>query len=357
MRAMSMTSRERVVAAMNRGVPDRVPRDISWGIAPAVFERFKRETGTEDFLSWFKVDTRHINQGPTRRQTDFSRYFGPGVTWGEWGIGMESTPDSQHFTHIVSPLRNAVRIEEIADYPLPDLDADYRLDAVAGEVRKVHDQGLAAAAPLAVTIYEVAWQVRGLEPMLTDMLERPELADCLYDRITEIRLAQTRAYVKAGCDVLMYGDDVSCQTGMIMSPATWRRFFKPRMARLIAEARSIAPRIPVFYHSDGDPRAIVDDLIEIGVTILNPVQPECMDPAEMKRRYGDRISFWGTIGIQHTLPFGSVDDVRREVKLRMDTVGKGGGLLLGPSHMIEPEVPWENIVALYGAIDEYGVYR
>lgn len=357
MPAMGMTSRQRVVTAMNREVPDRVPRDISWGLTPAVLERFKRETGTEDFEAWFKVDTRLAHQGPTRLERDYSRYFGPGVTWGEWGIGHESTPDSRHFTHVVSPLRNASRLAEIADYPLPDLDADYRLEPVAASVRGIHDQGLAAAAPLAVTIYEVAWQIRGLEQLLTDMLERPEFADCLFDRIMELRIAQTRAYVRAGCDVVMYGDDISCQTGMIMSPAIWRRFFKPRMARIIAEARAIAPRIPVFYHSDGDCRAVVEDLIEIGVTILNPVQPECMDPAEMKRRYGDRMSFWGTIGIQHTLPFGSVDEVRREVKLRMETVGKGGGLLLGPSHMIEPEVPWENLVALYEAIDEYGAYR
>jgi uroporphyrinogen decarboxylase len=355
--AMGMTSRERVLAAVNRRVPDRVPRDISWGLSPAAFERFKRETGTEDFHAWFKVDTRYVNEGPTRLEHDYARYFGPGVAWNEWGIGHESTRDSQHFTHIVSPLGNATRLAEIVAYPLPDLDADYRLDAVAAEVRAVHGQGLAAMAPLAVTIYEVAWQIRGLEQTLADMLERPELADCLFDRLTGLRIAQTRAYVRAGCDVVMYGDDVSCQTGMIMSPALWRRFFKPRMARIIAAARELSPRIPVFYHSDGDCRAIVEDLIEIGVTILNPVQPECMDPADMKRRYGDRISFWGTIGIQGTLPFGTVDDVRREVKLRMDTVGKGGGLLLGPSHMIEPEVPWENLVALYDAIDEYGVYR
>jgi uroporphyrinogen decarboxylase len=354
---MSMTSRERVVAAVNRRVPDRVPRDISWGMAPAVIERFRRETGREDFHDFFKVDTRHIEQAPTKHANDYGRYFGPGVTWGEWGIGAESTKDSLHFTHIVSPLREATRVEEVADYPLPDLDADYRLAVLPAEVRKAHDRGLAAVAPLAVTIYEVAWQIRGLEQTLTDMLDRPELADCLFDRIMELRIAQTRAYVRAGCDVVMYGDDVSFQTGMIISPALWRRFFKPRMARIIAEARAAAPGIPIFYHSDGDCRAIVEELIEIGVTILNPVQPECMDPADMKRRYGDRLAFWGTIGIQGTLPFGTVDDVRREVKLRMDTVGKGGGLLLGPSHMIEPEVPWENLVGLYEAIDEYGVYR
>lgn len=220
---------------------------------------------------------------------------------------------------------------------------------------RVHEKGLAALAPLTVTIYEVAWQIRGLEETLTDMVERPELADCLFERLARLRLAQTRAHIAAGCDVLLLGDDVSGQNGMLMSPALWRRYLKPRLARIIAEARAIDPGIPVFYHSDGDCRAIIEELIEIGVTILNPVQPECMDPADLKRRYGDRLAFWGTIGIQGTLPFGAPADVRREVKLRMDTVGRGGGLLLGPSHMIEPEVPWENLVALYEAIDEYGV--
>ncbi len=155
----------------------------------------------------------------------------------------------------------------------------------------------------------------------------------------------------------MLGDDVSAQTGMIMSPATWRRFFKPRLADIIAAARAIAADLPVFYHTDGDCRAIIDELIEIGVTILNPVQPECMDPAEIKRLYGNRLAFWGTIGIQGTLPFGTPADVRREVKRRMESVGRNGGFLIGPSHMIEPEVPWENIVALYEAIDEYGEYN
>jgi uroporphyrinogen decarboxylase len=112
----------------------------------------------------------------------------------------------------------------------------------------------------------------------------------------------------------------------------------------------------IFYHSDGNATAIVPDLIEIGVDILNPVQSECMDPGEMKRLYGDRLSFWGTIGTQTTLPFGTPDDVRREVKTRMETVGVGGGLVLAPTHMVEPDVPWENLVALVEAVHEYGVY-
>jgi uroporphyrinogen decarboxylase len=113
----------------------------------------------------------------------------------------------------------------------------------------------------------------------------------------------------------------------------------------------------VFYHTDGDAAAIVRDLIEIGVDILNPVQSECMDPTALKREFGHDLAFWGTLGTQSTLPFGTPADVRAEVKRRVETVGVGGGLLLAPTHMIEPEVPWENIVAAVEAVNEFGWYR
>jgi uroporphyrinogen decarboxylase len=352
-----MNSRERVLAAVRRQKPDRVPRDLSWGLTPSVEKVFREKTGRTDPLEYFRVDTRLIQQPESRRSDLHARFHAPGADINEWGVATERSSDSSlHFAHIISPLRGARRVEEISDYPLPDLDAEYRTTGLAASVAQVHRQGLAAAAPVTCTIYEVAWQIRGLEELLTDMVTQPELVDCLFERLARLRAAQAAAYVRAGCDVLMLGDDVSAQTGMIMSPGTWRRFLKPHMARIIAKARSIAPDIPVFYHSDGDCRLIIEELIEIGVTILNPVQPECMDPAELKRRYGGRLAFWGTIGIQGTLPFGTPDDVRREVRTRMETVGAGGGLLIGPSHMVEPEVPWENLVALYEAIDEYGVY-
>ena len=112
----------------------------------------------------------------------------------------------------------------------------------------------------------------------------------------------------------------------------------------------------VFYHSDGDISSIIPELIEIGIDVLNPVQPECLDPAQVKREYGDRLAFWGTISIQRTMPFGTPEDVRQEVRDRVNTVGRSGGLLLAPTHVLEPEVPWENIVALFEAIEEYGKY-
>jgi uroporphyrinogen decarboxylase len=244
----------------------------------------------------------------------------------------------------------------VVDYPLPDFTADYRVADLKARIAAVQARGLAACAPVACTLFEVAWQIRGIEPFLIDLVEDAEMATCLLDRLTEMRVPMVEQYVQAGVDVLMLGDDVSMQTGMMMDPRVWRRHLKPRMARIIAAAKAIAPKIPVFYHSDGNPTEILDDLIDIGITVLNPVQPECIDPAWVKRTYGDRLAFWGAIGIQTNLPFGTPADVRNEVKLRMETIGKGGGYLIGPSHVIEPEVPWENLLALFDAIEEFGRY-
>ena len=142
-----------------------------------------------------------------------------------------------------------------------------------------------------------------------------------------------------------------------MSPAMYRHWIKPRLARTIAAARRVNWGIHVMYHSDGDIEAAIPDLIDAGVTVLSTVQPECMDPVAIKRKYGDRLAFAGTIGVQSVLPFGTPDDVRLQVKRHIETVGAGGGFLASPANAVEPEVPWENIVAMYEAVDDFGRYR
>jgi uroporphyrinogen decarboxylase len=141
-----------------------------------------------------------------------------------------------------------------------------------------------------------------------------------------------------------------------MSVPMWRKWIKPRLAQVIQTARRIRPDLLVEYHTDGYVEPFIPELIEIGVDVLNPVQPECMDPAEIKHKFGDRLAFSGTVGNQSTLPFGTPDEVRRVVKERIETVGRGGGLVLAPSHMLEPDVPWENIVAFFEAAEEFGYY-
>ncbi len=357
-----MDSRQRMLIAMSNGEPDRVPRDISWGMSPGFYERFKEKTGKTDYMEHFKVDYRFVSFKKTIKQNDYSQYFAGRISdesfyFNEWGIGAQKGSEKgSHFERIISPLKNADSVSEIVDYPLPDLVESYRSDHFIDEVNAVHQRGLAAAGPLAQTLFETAWMIRGFEEFMIDMIENEDFAECLLDRMMELRIKAAAKYAKADVDVLMLGDDVAMQTGMLIDPYIWRKWLKPRMAKIIASAKSIKPDLNIFYHSDGNPEAVIDDLIEIGVNILNPIQPECMDPALIKRKYGSKLAFWGAIGVQTNLPFGTAEDVANEVKLRMETIGRNGGFIIGPSHMIEPEVPWENLVTLYDAVDRFGGY-
>ncbi len=357
-----------MLTAVARQRPDRVPKDLSWGLTPAVRRLFQDKTGRDDPEDYFGVDIRFVGLGlPPEKHADEVRLrrevFAPyhrdlpeGATLSEWGTA-HVLGTFHHFQRYVPSMRSFTTLAEFEAYPYPDLAASDRVPPAAAAVQRHHDRGLAAGGALATTIFEVAWQMRGMEELLLDFALRPALAVHLLDRITAIRRRQARLLAEAGVDILVLGDDVSMQTGMLMSPAAWRRWFKGRMAAIIGEARAVQPDLPIFYHSDGNPEAIIPELIEIGVTILNPVQPECIDPVMVKECYGDRLALWGTIGTQTTMPFGTPEEVRAEVKHRIETVGQDGGLVLGPTHSLEPDVPWENIVALYAAIEEYGEYR
>ena len=174
-----------------------------------------------------------------------------------------------------------------------------------------------------------------------------------FDRITEIRCEMARQYCMAGIDVLHIGDDIATQLNMMFSMEVYRKWLKPRLKRVIDAAKEVNPNIIIDYHSDGNCEAAIEDLIEIGIDVLNPVQPECMNAAEIKKKYGSRLSFRGTIGTQTTMPFGSPQDVMKEVETMIETVGKNGGLILAPSHLLEPEVPFENIEAFISAVRKF----
>lgn len=352
-----MTSRERVLAAMRHRTPDRTPFDFSWGFAPAQLVRFQRQTGATDPDDYFGADTRLLRPAPTRLDTDFSTYLGPlppGAHVDEWGIGRRPSASTDaahaHLDGFIYPLAGPSSAPDALDYPLPDLDADYRYEDFRSRVTGVQSRGIAALAVMDCTIFEVAWYMRSMERLLLDFADASPFATTLLDRITAIREVQARRYAESGADVICLGDDVGTQRGMLMSVRMWRTWLKPRLARVIAAAKAVRQDVLVFFHSDGNVTAIVEDLVEIGVDILNPVQPECMSPVALRQQFGDRLCLWGTVGTQTTFPFGSPDDVRREVRTRIDTVGRSGGLFLAPTHLIEPEVPFANIVAFVEAV-------
>jgi uroporphyrinogen-III decarboxylase len=156
--------------------------------------------------------------------------------------------------------------------------------------------------------------------------------------------------ISLGVDIIMCGDDVGTQQGMMISPQVWRKRLKPRLDQLFKTFRQSNPEIIIIYHSDGNIEPIIPDLIELGLDVLNPIQPKCMDPIEIKRKYGDRLAFFGTIDEQETLPFLDEEEVRREVKSRIQKVGYNGGLLLGATHNIQPDTPIKNITAMYDEV-------
>lgn len=358
-----MTPRERVLTAMRRQVPDRVPRRLEYGsFVEPLMEIFYKKTGAEDPAEYYNYEIRDIDFNATKRRYGLEKYIpenipkGAFIDW-EWG-NIEVSGHYKNITRVLHyALEDAEAVEDIEAYPMPDILEPYRWSHIKGLVKDLHNRNLAAMGCMSQTIFEVAWGARGFEDLLIDFMVNKPMAELLLDRVTDMRCGQARIFAEADIDVLRLGDDVGTERGMMISPATFREWLKPRFAKIIKAAREVKPDILVFYHSDGDCREVITDLIEIGIDILNPVQPECMNPAEIKLKYGDKLAFWGTIANQTTMPFGTPDDVKREVKERIETVGRGGGLLLTPSHLLQAEVPWENVIAFFEAVDEYGVYE
>jgi uroporphyrinogen-III decarboxylase len=186
--------------------------------------------------------------------------------------------------------------------------------------------------------------------MLMDLLVDPDLAERILDIPYHYHLTAAKKLTEMGVDMIWIGDDVGTQNGMLIAPAMWRKFFKPRMANFIASLKAINPKVKVAYHSDGNVLDIIPDLIEIGLDVLNPVQPASMDPAMLKQKFGDKLCFWGSIDEQHTLPFGTPADVEREVRQRLSTIGDEGGLIIGPTHHVQLDTPLENFWAMVNTV-------
>jgi uroporphyrinogen decarboxylase len=168
--------------------------------------------------------------------------------------------------------------------------------------------------------------------------------------LTAVTIHNALILTRAGVDILLLDDDVAMPTGLIIGLHTWRRFFKPRLADIIRLARQVNPDLIIFYHSDGDFRALLPDLVEIGVNVINPVQPDCMDASAIKRQFGDRLALWGTVGTAGLWQHGTPADIRAEVRLRIETLGPAG-LLLSPAYDLD-FAPFENVVAFVKAVKE-----
>lgn len=195
------------------------------------------------------------------------------------------------------------------------------------------------------TIWETAWYLRSMDELFVDMALEDEKAVWLLDRITDLACFRARKFAEAGVDILGLGDDIGMQDAPMISSEMCQQWLKPRLAKVISAAKEVNPELLISYHSCGFVKPFIGDLIDAGVDILNPVQPESMDFAEVFSEYNGKISFNGTIGTQQLMPHGTPEEVRAEVRRNLEIAGEKGGLFCCPTHMLETEVPWENIEA------------
>jgi uroporphyrinogen decarboxylase len=354
-----MRHRDRVLTALHRERTDRPPMQIAF--TPEFAVRLRAELRLEGKVSGNPHSTDAacdleiaIDEDILRTSVGWvnSYYKGDRPYVDEWGVGFApveySTPFGKgHYTEVVGhPLADSRALDTFRP---PDPERPELYEGVERLLREYRDEYWIVGETV-TTILETAGALRGLPRLLMDLIEDPDLADRILEIPYRYHLAAAKRMVRMGVDMIWVGDDVGTQRGMMISPACWRRFLKPRMARFISEIRALNPRLKVAYHSDGDIRPIIPELIEIGVDVLNPIQPACMNPAEIARLFGDRLCLWGTIDEQRTLPFGAPEDVRREVLLRIETAGKNGGLILGPTHHVQLDTPMENFRAMVEAI-------
>jgi uroporphyrinogen decarboxylase len=283
-----------------------------------------------------------------------SYYLEAGTYTDEWGIGWKQCEYTTRYgqgsyTEISSrPLAEDKAIERYRppDPHRPELyqDAARTIQAYKAEYWIV--------GVTVTTIFETAWALRGLERLMMDFALNPDRAERVLDIPYQYHLTAAKKLVQLGVDMIWVGDDVGTQEAMMISPAHWRRFLKPRMAAFISEIKALNPQLKVAYHSDGMITPIIPELIEIGVDVLNPIQPACMDPALIKQQFGDKLCFWGSIDEQRTLPFGTPTDVQREILERLNTIGRNGGLILAPTHHVQLDTPLENFWAMHSVITE-----
>lgn len=353
---MEMTSRERMLTALRRQEPDRVPRIIEFECGAARAIAALLNIKPEELRQHFKVDMDFAFLNPTRLKNDYSRYYTrPGVEWDEWGRG-RLWDATRHHAEYLYPLQDCETVAEIEAYPWPDLSAPYRAEGLADRVAVLHDQGQAVFGAMGDTIWEMAWQLRSMDRVSEDLLLESDIAGALLEKITERRIAMARAYARAGVDFLHLADDLATQTGPLLGVALYERWLKPCMVRIVDAAREIKPDVMIHYHSDGNMTAFIPTLLDIGVDVINPVQPECINHQMVTAEFGNRVAFSGGLGVQTVLPFGTPEEVREHVRATLETLGRNGGLVIGPAHLIERDMPFENVMAMQMAIDEFGRY-
>ena len=356
-----MTSRERVLTALAFEEPDRVPvdykvrRDVSERLAAHVGARDQEDLQRRLGIDFRGVSVREHHAAFEARATgtlgrDMEKrgqrfaFRADGAYEDAWGIVFRPGADGVYEQWISGPFAAS---DDLASFAWPGMDIFEPVAAVRDRVEAW--KGEYALVTSVNYPFKICWQMRGLENFLCDMLLEPDFARELWRRVASYEQEKAARAAAAGVDIVAFVGDIAMQNRLLLSVPAWRAIDKPLFAGMIAAVKRANPSVRIMYHSDGDLREVIDDLIEIGVEILNPIQPESMVPGELKRRYGRRLVLNGAVSIQRTLPFGTVEDVRAEIRGLIADCAPGGGFILAPSNHVLADVPFENILEVYRA--------
>ena len=372
-----MTSRERVLAALSHRQPDRVPLDLggtrnSTMVAEG-YERLRRHFGVnrepkmvermmrvveidEEVLARLQIDTRSVFPGGATR--GLAADLGPRRYRDMWGVERVQPEGSYYYDLAGSPLAGDIGVQAILRYPWPDPDDPGFTAGLADRVRWIKERTDAASVlSLPPAFVHISQYLRGFEDWFCDFVVEPTRLEVLFDAILDVTMAIAKRQLQAvgrDVDVVLTSDDLGSQSAFLVGREHYLRYIKPRQQRFFRQIKEFTPA-KVVFHSCGAVASIIDDLIEMGVDGLNPVQPQAagMNPADLKKRYRGRMAFWGGTDSQNIVPRGSAADVERMVERLVEDMGEGGGYVFSNCHNIQPDVPLANVLAMFEHAREY----
>jgi len=332
------TCRERVWQAIRHQQPDRVPWQFNY-TTPAR-EKLEAHFGTRDLDQLLGNHLAKYRARPADGLVEIR----PGFWRDEYGVVWNRTIDRD-----IGVVETCLLQERsLTGYRFPDPKNPTRYTGLPAFLAANPDRFRYVS--IAYSLFERAWSLRGVEALMIDMVEAPEFVDELLDAIEAVQRGILDEVLKHDIDAVMFGDDWGQQKGLIFGQRLWRRFIKPRIAELYGAVKRAGKAVMI--HCCGQVQELFPELIEAGLDVFNPFQPEVMDPAEMKDRFGKELTFYGGVSIQKLLPFGTPGQIRDEVRRLIDRVGCGGGLIIAPSHEMPGDIPLENLIAFIEAVHQ-----
>lgn len=372
-----MTHRQRLMAALSHEQPDKVPIDFGGTVNSSIvvegYQKLKEHFGIdaenrigqrmtrivevdEHILRALDIDTRAVFTGTPLVENE--QEPGPKSYRDIWGIERIKPEHSFYYDQIHFPLAGKITVSDIMKYPWPDPDNPDIVRGLKERVRWIRNNtDCAAILRVSSPFVHTSQYLRGFEDWYCDIALNTRVIEALFDAILEISMQMSKHVLTAvgqEVDVVVCGDDLGDQRRLQISREHYLKYIKPRHAKYFRQIHDLSPA-KFHFHTCGSVVSIIEDLIEIGVDALNPVQvaAEGMDPVELKKTYRGRMAFWGAMDTQHVLPHGSVDDVKKMVEERIEQMGEGGGYVLSAVHNIQPDVPVENILAMFHHTREY----